>query len=51
MNRLTGGVGSPRRVVPGQGLEVMSFSSFMTVIAEAAGSSVLSIFFALVSFG
>ena len=38
VNRVAGGVGSPRRVMPGSGWEVMPFFSFMTVIAEAAAS-------------
>ena len=41
VNRLAGEVRSSRRVVPGPGWEVMSFLSFMTVIAEAAGSFVI----------
>src|ERR1017187_10743653 len=40
VNRLAGGMRSSRWVVPGPGWEVMSFSSFMTVIAEASGSFV-----------
>ena len=41
VNRLAGGMRSSRRVVPGPGWEVMSLGSFMTVIAEAAGSFVM----------
>ena len=41
MNRLAGEMRSSRRVVPGPGWEVMSFSSFMTLIAEAVGSFVI----------
>lgn len=41
VNRLAGEMRSSRRVVPGPGWEVMSLKSFMTVIAEAAGSFVM----------
>jgi hypothetical protein len=41
VNRLAGEMRSSRRVVPGPGWEVMSLGSFMTVIAEAAGSFVI----------
>jgi len=41
VNRLAGEVRSSRWIVPGPGWEVMSLGSFMTVIAEAAGSFVI----------